>query len=151
MTERLLEVGNKVIATLCKSEALSDLTARYLPTQLLVIKLDVTHRDNIRAAFDQAAATFGRIDVVLNNAGVNVTGEVKSTGQADARDVFDVNFWGAAHVSQEAVRVFREVNRPIGGRLLQVSSRVGLVGRAACGFYCASYVRCRMLVSVRSC
>ena len=138
MTEHLLKIGNKVVATLRKPEVLSDLTARYPPTQLLVVKVDVTSNADITTAFAKAEEVFGRIDVVFNNAGVCIAGEVESVDEADARDMFDVNFWGAASVTKEAVRFFREVNKPMGGRLLQVSSRLGFVGQAVCGFYSAS-------------
>ena len=140
MTEYQLELGNKVVAALRKPEALSDLTARYPPTQLLVVKVDVTNSTDVAAAFTKAEDVFGRIDVVFNNAGVHLTGEVESVDEADARNTFEVNFWGAARVTKEAVRFFREVNKPLGGILLQVSSKVGLVGSAALGFYSASYV-----------
>ena len=138
MTEHLLKIGNKVVATLRKPEVLSDLTARYPPTQLLVVRVDVTSNADIATAFAKAEEVFGRIDVVFNNAGVSISGEVESLNEVDARDMFDVNFWGAASVTKEAVRFFREVNKPMGGRLLQVSSRLGLVGYAVCGFYSAS-------------
>lgn len=77
---------------------------------------------------------------MFNNAGVTLTSEIEFTDEADAREMFDVNFWGVAYVSQEAVRFFREVNKPMGGRLLQVSSQLGLLGVPANGFYSASYV-----------
>jgi NAD(P)-dependent dehydrogenase (short-subunit alcohol dehydrogenase family) len=138
VTEHLLKVGNKVVATLRRPQALSDLQARYPATQLIVVKADVTEPAEITAAFAKAQEVFGRIDVVFNNAGVVMSSEVESADEAAARRVFDVNFWAAARVSTEAVRFFREVNRPMGGRLLQVSSRVGLVGGAVNGFYSAS-------------
>ena len=138
MTEHLLRIGNKVVAALRKPEVLSDLTACYPPTQLLVVRVDVTSNADIATAFAKAEEVFGRIDVVFNNAGVSISGEVESLNEVDARDMFDVNFWGAASVTKEAVRFFREVNKPMGGRLLQVSSRLGLVGYAVCGFYSAS-------------
>lgn len=140
MTEYLLKTGNKVVATLRKPEAISDLTARYPSTQLLVVKVDVTNKADITAAFSKVEEVFGRIDVVFNNAGASFAAEIESIDEADARDMFEVNFWGAARVTQEAVRFFREVNKPVGGRLLQVSSRLGLIGVAANGFYSASYV-----------
>ncbi|KIJ64081.1 hypothetical protein HYDPIDRAFT_91317 [Hydnomerulius pinastri MD-312] len=138
MAEHLLKQGTKVIATLRKPEALADLANHYPPTQLLVVKVDVANTEEITAAFAKAEEVFGRIDVVFNNAGQAITGEVESMSEKDARELFDTNFWGAAHVSREAVRFFREVNKPVGGRLFQVSSRLGLVGRAACGYYSAS-------------
>ena len=139
MTEYLLKLGHKVVATLRKPVAVSDLATRYPPTQLLVVKVDVTDEADITAAFAKAEEVFGRIDVVFNNAGISIAGEVESVDEADARDLLDVNFWGAVRVTKEAVRFFREVNKPIGGRLLQVSSGV-LEGRAAGGFYLASFV-----------
>jgi NADP-dependent 3-hydroxy acid dehydrogenase YdfG len=140
MTEYLLKIGHKVVATLRKPEAISDLATRYPPTQLLVVKVDVTNEADITAAFAKAKEVFGRIDVVFNNAGISIVGEVESVDEADARDLLDVNFWGAVRVTKEALRFFREVNKPVGGRLLQVSSGV-LEGRAAGGFYVASFVR----------
>ncbi|OCH92091.1 hypothetical protein OBBRIDRAFT_824919 [Obba rivulosa] len=67
--------------------------------------------------------------------------EVESaTGKEDSvRDLFQVNFWGATHVTQAAVKFFREVNKPgVGGRLLQVSSIAGIEGIPALGFYNAT-------------
>jgi NAD(P)-dependent dehydrogenase (short-subunit alcohol dehydrogenase family) len=138
MTEYLLKQGHKVVATLRKPEVLSDLVSQYPPTQLVVVKVDVTQNAAIAAAFNKAQEAFGRIDVVFNNAGQMITAEVEAVNEADARGLFDINFWGAAQVSREAVRFFREVNNPRGGRLLQVSSGLGLVGQTACAFYCAS-------------
>ncbi|KAG1828597.1 NAD(P)-binding protein [Suillus subalutaceus] len=137
MTELLLNKGDKVIATLRHLDALSDLSAQF-PSQLLVIQLDVTNSAEVSAAFARAKEAFGRIDVVFNNAGQCVAGELESVSEEEARQMFEVNFWGAMHVSKEAVKFFREVNKPIGGRLLQVSSRLGLVGGPATAFYSAS-------------
>ncbi|KAG2142958.1 NAD(P)-binding protein [Suillus clintonianus] len=137
VTELLLNKGAKVIATLRQLDALSDLSAQF-PSQLLVIQLDVTNSAGVTAAFAKAKEVFGRIDVVLNNAGQCVIGEMESVSEEGARQMFEVNFWGAMHVSKEAVKFFREVNNPIGGRLLQVSSRLGLVGGPATAFYSAS-------------
>ncbi|KAG1842889.1 NAD(P)-binding protein [Suillus subalutaceus] len=132
MTELLLNKGDKVIATLRHLDALSDLSAQF-PSQLLVIQLDVTNSAEVSAAFARAKEAFGRIDVVFNNAGQCVAGELESVSEEEARQMFEVNFWGAMHVSKEAVKFFREVNKPIGGRLL------GLVGGPATAFYTPAY------------
>ncbi|KAF9235948.1 NAD(P)-binding protein [Melanogaster broomeanus] len=137
-TEYLLTQGHKVIATLRKPEVLSDLVSQYPPTQLVVVKVDVTKTADIVTAFSKAQEAFGRVDVVFNNAGQMIVGEVESIDEEDARGLFDINFWGAVQVSKEAVRFFREVNNPQGGRLLQVSSGLGLVGQEACSIYTAS-------------
>ncbi|KIJ60909.1 hypothetical protein HYDPIDRAFT_31787 [Hydnomerulius pinastri MD-312] len=138
MVELLLKKGDKVAATLRKPDALSDLASTYPSSQLILLKLDVTQSSEVSSAFVKAHETFGRIDVVFNNAGQNVLGEVESLPEDEARRLFDVNFWGAANVTKEAVRVFRELNSPAGGRLLQVSSRLGIVGGPASGYYSAS-------------
>ena len=68
-----------------------------------------------------------------------------------ARELFDVNFWGAVNVSREAVRFFREVNNPQGGLLLQASSAGGIESLSALPYYCASKhggLPARMIVRV---
>ncbi|KJA14793.1 hypothetical protein HYPSUDRAFT_220327 [Hypholoma sublateritium FD-334 SS-4] len=135
VVEYTLARGESVVATLRKPQALDDLVSKYPATQLLVLPLDVISPPAITAAFSAAIAKFGRIDVVYNNAGFAEIAEVEGTPDADARYVFEVNFWGATNVSREAVRVFRDVNAPRGGRLLQVSSVVGLKATPGMGFY----------------
>lgn len=138
MTELLLKNGNKVVATLRRTEALSDLVAQYRPSQLLVVQMDVTKSSEVAAAFAKAEEVFGRVDVVFNNAGTCIHGEMESLSDEQARQIFEVNFWGASNVTREAIRMFREVNKPIGGRLLQVSSSLGLYGRGGASYYSAS-------------
>ncbi|EGN94408.1 hypothetical protein SERLA73DRAFT_125910 [Serpula lacrymans var. lacrymans S7.3] len=138
MTEHLLNKGDIVIATLRKPSALSDLSSKYPATRLLVLKLDVTDQNDITAAFEKARTVYGRIDVVFNNAGVVLVSEIEGTSDEAARSNFEVNFWGAANVSKKAVEFFREVNKPKGGRLLQVTSGCGIKGHPGVAFYSAS-------------
>ncbi|KAG2746904.1 NAD(P)-binding protein [Suillus brevipes Sb2] len=138
MTELLLKNGNKVVATLRRKEVLSDLAEQYPSSQLLIIQMDVVKTSEVAAAFAKAKEVFGRVDVVFNNAGIAILGEMESMSDQDAHQIFEVNFWGASNVTREAIRTFREVNKPIGGRLLQVSSSLGLRGRAAASYYSAS-------------
>jgi NAD(P)-dependent dehydrogenase (short-subunit alcohol dehydrogenase family) len=138
MTELLLKNGNKVVATLRRKEVLSDLAEQYPSSQLLIIQMDVVKTSEVAAAFAKAKEVFGRVDVVFNNAGIAILGEMESMSDQDARQIFEVNFWGASNVMREAIRTFREVNKPTGGRLLQVSSSLGLRGRAAASYYSAS-------------
>ncbi|KAI0667103.1 NAD-P-binding protein [Trametes maxima] len=132
---QLLNAGEKVVATLRKPEVLADLTKKYPVDRLRVIKLDVTKPAEIKAAFAAAKAAFGRIDVVFNNAGYVAIGESEGFPDDVARPLFEVNFWGAVHVSQEAVRFFREENKPQGGLLLQNSAMVGVAGVPVISFY----------------
>ncbi|KAH9840864.1 uncharacterized protein C8Q71DRAFT_741872 [Rhodofomes roseus] len=138
MTELVLEKGDIVIATLRKPEVLADLTAKYSSDKLLIVKLDVSKPEEVKVAFAEAVAKFGRIDVVYNNAGFGILAEVEGTPEEQARAMFDVNFFGAANVSKEAVRVFRDVNQPQGGRLLQMSSMAVYGNSPGIGYYGAS-------------
>ena len=138
MARYALARGDRVVATLRNPEVLNDFAAQYNPAQLLVLRLDVSKPDEIKPAFAKAKEVFGHIDVVFNNAGYVILGEVEAIPDEAARALFDVNFWGAVHVSQEAVRFFREENKPQGGRLIQNSATVGLAATPTMGFYCAA-------------
>ncbi|KAI0820889.1 NAD-P-binding protein [Trametes gibbosa] len=133
-----LEAGDKVVATLRKPAALDDLAAKYPASRLRVVQLDVTQPAQINSAFEQAKAAFGRVDIVFNNAGYVAVGESEAMPDEVARPLLEVNFWGAVHVSQRAVRFFREENTPRGGLLLQNSSMFGLGGCPASSFYSAA-------------
>ncbi|KAI1782597.1 hypothetical protein LXA43DRAFT_855575, partial [Ganoderma leucocontextum] len=78
--------------------------------QLLVLRLDVPKPGEIKDDFSQAKAAFGRINIALNNARYAIAGEVEGVQDEAARTMFEVNFGGAVHVSQEAIRFFREEN-----------------------------------------
>ncbi|OJT07814.1 hypothetical protein TRAPUB_1297 [Trametes pubescens] len=138
LTELILKNGEKVVATARRPHALADLAVQYPTSQLLVVQLDVNDWQQIPAAFAQAQAAFGRLDVVVNNAAWGVLDEVESMPDSDVRAMFETNVWGAANVSREAVRFFREVNVPACGRLLQISSLAGFCGGPSLGYYAAS-------------
>ncbi|KAL4073199.1 hypothetical protein V8B97DRAFT_196290 [Scleroderma yunnanense] len=137
VTELALLKGDKVIATLRKPDVLADLAIKY-PDTLLVLRLDVTQPEEVTNAFSAARERFGRIDVVLSNAGYGMISEIEGTGDKNARNVFEVNFWGASYVGREAIRFFREENQPAGGRLIQVSSLSGIKSSPGSAWYCAS-------------
>lgn len=139
LVELVLAKGEIVVATARRTAPLDDLKAAYPASRLLVLKLDVSKPAEITAAFAQAKEAFGRLDVVVNNAGWGTFGEVESVVDADARAMFDTNFWGAVDVSRAALAFFRDVNAPgVGGRLVQISSCCGVVGLPGQAFYCAS-------------
>ncbi|KAJ7164725.1 NAD(P)-binding protein [Mycena crocata] len=138
LAQKALSKGEKVVATLRKPQAISDWAAEYNKEQLLVLKVDVSKEEDVTAAFVAAKNTFGRIDVVFNNAGYAVLGEVEGTSEEVARPLFEVNFWGAVNVAKQAISFFRDVNSPSGGILLNVSSMFGVYSPPAAGFYAAS-------------
>ncbi|KAH7921105.1 NAD(P)-binding protein [Leucogyrophana mollusca] len=139
MAERVLSKGDIAVATLRKPEALDDLASQYPKDKLLILKLDVTNQTDIDSAFAKTKEAFGRIDVVFNNAGFGVAGEIEGTPVDAARGMFDVNFWGASNVSRAAVNFFRQVNGPgVGGTILQISSVSGFAAPPCFGYYSAS-------------
>ena len=138
MTKCVLKNGSIAVATLRTPSNLDALRAEYSSDKLFIIKLDVTKPEEIASAFKQVKEKLGRIDYVFNNAGYAVVGEVEGVKEADARAMFEVNFWGAMNVTKEALEFFREVNKPQGGYLLNVSSSVGLVAKPPTGWYTAS-------------
>ncbi|KAH7923306.1 NAD(P)-binding protein [Leucogyrophana mollusca] len=138
MAKLALARGDVVVATARKPELLTDLSAKHAD-KLVVIQLDVTSDEQIASAFAQGKSAFGRIDIVYNNAGQGVLGEVESMPEVMARNLFEVNFWGVVNVSKEAVRFFREENPSgVGGILLQSSSILGVEACACVPYYSAS-------------
>lgn len=139
-TEFLLDQGEIVIATARRPSTLDELVQKYSPDRLLVLKLDITNPEEVSTAFVQAKQAFGRIDVVVNNAGTSIAlGEVESQDEEVGRTVIETNFWGTLRVTKEAIKFFRESNPPgVGGRLLQISSYFGVVGGPGPGYYVAS-------------
>ncbi|KAH7929165.1 NAD(P)-binding protein [Leucogyrophana mollusca] len=138
MVEVALASGDIVVATARKPEALAHLSAHHTTNELLVIQLDVTKHEQVAAAFAQAKNAFGRVDIVYNNAGQAVLGEIECVPDDLARALFDINFWGAVNVSREAVRFFREENPSgRGGTLLQTSSVLAIRGIACLSYYSA--------------
>ena len=139
IVEIALKNGEKVIATLRRTSDLDDLKIKYSASQLLISQLDVTKPDDIARVFHQAKEAFGKVDVVVNNAGFMTVDEVEDTPDDVARNMFEVNFWGAANVNREAVRFFREENAPgTDGWLLNISSIVGVQPVPVIGYYSAS-------------
>jgi NAD(P)-dependent dehydrogenase (short-subunit alcohol dehydrogenase family) len=130
------------VATARNIDSLKDLTSIYPSTRLLPLKLDVLNNEDIKRAFASAIEHFGRIDIVYSNSGIATLGEVESVPDEMARNQFEINFWGASNVAKEAVRIFRDVNKPSGGRLLVASSIAGVNAFPAGGFYSATYVLC---------
>ncbi|KAJ7312986.1 hypothetical protein DFH08DRAFT_927083 [Mycena albidolilacea] len=134
VTEYLLAEGHNVVAAVRKPESMGALKAKY-GARILVVKVNVQNQEDVDAAYTQAKEHFGRIDVVYNNAGYSAVGEVEAVPMAEAKDMFETNFFGATRVSLAAVKFFREVNKPIGGRLIQASSIYGIIPSGASGFY----------------
>jgi NAD(P)-dependent dehydrogenase (short-subunit alcohol dehydrogenase family) len=129
-----LERGDRVAATARDLSSLDDLVQKY-GDALLPIQLDVTDRDADFAAVRTAHERFGRLDVVVNNAGYGQFGFVEELSEEDFRAQLETNVFGAMWVTQAALPILREQGS---GHILQVSSIGGISAFAGIGAYHAS-------------
>ena len=129
-----LERGDKVAATARNTASLDDLVAKY-GDAILPLKLDVNDRAADFAAVKEAHDHFGRLDIVVNNAGYGQFGFVEEVSEQDVRDQFETNVFGALWVTQAALPYLREQRS---GHIIQVSSIGGIVAFPNVGIYHAS-------------
>jgi NAD(P)-dependent dehydrogenase (short-subunit alcohol dehydrogenase family) len=129
-----LERGESVAATARDTDTLDDLADRY-GDRFVPLQLDVTDRAAVFAAVTAAHDHFGRLDVVVNNAGYGQFGMVEELSEADARDQIETNLFGALWVTQAALPYLREQGS---GHILQVSSIGGISAFPNIGMYHAS-------------
>lgn len=129
-----LERGDKVAATARNTASLDDLAQKY-GDALLPIELDVTDRDADFAAVRRAHDHFGRLDIVVNNAGYGHFGFIEELSERDARDQLETNVFGALWVTQAALPYLREQGS---GHIIQVSSIGGISAFPLVGIYHAS-------------
>jgi len=132
--EAALERGDTVAATARDTSTLDGLVQQF-GDRVLRLRLDVTDRDAVFAAVAQAHDHFGRLDVVVNNAGYGQFGMVEEVSEAEARAQFDTNVFGALWVTQAALPYLRAQGS---GRILQVSSIGGISAFPNIGIYNAS-------------
>jgi NAD(P)-dependent dehydrogenase (short-subunit alcohol dehydrogenase family) len=129
-----LERGDRVAATARDTATLDDVAARF-GDALLPITLDVTDHDGDFAAVKQAHDHFGRLDIVVNNAGYGQFGFIEELSEAEARDQLETNLFGALWVTQAALPFLREQRS---GHIIQVSSIGGITAFQNVGIYHAS-------------
>ena len=129
-----LERGDSVAATARDTSTLDDLAGRF-GDAILPLKLDVTDRDAVVAAVKDAHDRFGRLDVVVNNAGYGQFGMIEELTEAEAREQIETNVFGALWVTQAALPYLREQGS---GHILQVSSIGGISAFPNIGIYNAS-------------
>jgi len=132
--EAALAAGDRVAATARDTSSLKDLAAEY-GDAILPIELDVTDHKAAFAAVRQAHDRFGRLDVIVNNAGYGVSGAIEELTEEQARRQIEVNLFGALWVTQAALPILREQGA---GWIVQVSSIGGLAAFPLTGIYHAS-------------
>lgn len=124
LAEAVLAVGDRLVATARRPEQLADLVSRY-GDQVRTVALDVTDPAAAHHAVGAAVDAFGRLDVVVNNAGYANSAPIEEMAEEDFRAQFEANFFGVVHVTRAALPVLRAQRA---GTFLQFSSLGGRVG-----------------------
>ena len=124
--------GDSVVATVRRTDGLSDLEQS---DRVHVVALEVTDASQREAAVDEALERFGRIDVLVNNAGRTQVGAVEETTDAELRDLFDLHFFAPAALTRAVLPHMRRQGR---GAIVQMSSVGGQVTAPGFSAYCAT-------------
>lgn len=124
IVEAALKAGDKVVATARKPEQLQELVDRY-GEHVRAIGLDVTNPESAAGAVQAAIEVFGRIDVLVNNAGYGDIASVEDVTLDDFRAQIDTNFYGVVHMTKAVLPVMREQGE---GHIIQISSLGGRMG-----------------------
>ncbi|TCC96554.1 oxidoreductase [Pedobacter hiemivivus] len=134
LTEAVLATGSKVVATARKPEHLKDLIERF-PDQILAISLDVSDKTQIHTAVAKAVKHFGKIDVLVNNAGFGITGAAEAFTDEEVRSQLEVNLYAPIEITRAILPIMRKQRS---GHILQISSIGGRVGNAGLSMYQAA-------------
>ena len=132
--ESALQRGDQVAATSRKPEALAELKEKHA-SLILPLKMNTTDRQGVQQAVEQARQHFGRLDVLVNNAGFGTFGAVEELSEQQLRQQFEVNVFGTFHVTQAALPIMREQGS---GHILQISSVSGVATFPYQGAYASS-------------
>lgn len=129
--EAALKRGDRVAATARKTDSLTGLKEKY-GERVLTLELDVTKPGQAKTAIDAAYAYFGRLDIVLNNAGYSLVGTIEEASTEDVKAMYETNVFGPLAVIQAALPLLREQGY---GHILGTSSGLGHVTLPVIGYY----------------
>lgn len=129
-----IKAGYKVVVTARNPETLSDLK-NLNKENVLALPLDVTDSNQVNDAVLKSVETFGRIDVLVNNAGIGYFSSVEESLQEETRKMFEVNFWGLMDMTNAVLPIMRNQKS---GHIINFSSVGGLVSFPSLGYYHAT-------------
>lgn len=133
-TQAALERGDQVVATARKLESISDFKEKY-GDQVLTLELDVTNPDQVNEAVKKAHEHFGKLDIVLNNAGYSLVGTIEEATADEIRALYETNIIGPVSVIQAALPILRKQGF---GHILGTSSNIGHFTLPVLGYYSSS-------------
>ena len=134
LASAVLARGYRAVVTARDPDSVRALAEPY-GNRALTLALDVTDAHEVRAAVDVAQLTMGRIDVLVNNAGIGYFGAIEESDDAEVRRMFEVNVFGLAHVTQAVLPGMRKQRH---GHIVNISSIGGIRAFPAVGFYNAT-------------
>jgi len=134
LAEAAVAAGDVVVGAARSPDRLDDLAAAH-PGQVHAMMLDVTDTGRCAAVVEHVAARFGRIDVLVNNAGRTQVGAVEETTEGELRALFDLHFFGPAALTRAVLPHMRRIGR---GAVVQMSSMGGQVTAPGFSAYCAT-------------
>jgi NAD(P)-dependent dehydrogenase (short-subunit alcohol dehydrogenase family) len=130
-----LSAGDHVVATGRNVDKVSKALRDVASDRLAVVQLDVADQIQAKAAVDKAIKAFGRIDVLVNNAGYSLLGNFEELTIAEIDGLMSTNLYGVIHVMRAVLPVMRKQRS---GHIINVSSLAGIMGFKHCGAYAAS-------------
>lgn len=134
LAQRVLEHGHRAAVTARSVAQVEDLAAAH-PAACLALALDVTDGTQTAAAVARADAHFGRVDVLVNNAGYGYLAAIEEGDEKEVRAMFETNFFGLVALTRQVLPGMRRRRR---GHIVNISSVGGLVGNPASGYYNAT-------------
>ncbi len=134
LAESVIENGDFVIGTYRNQSQVNEFNTKYAGKAHSIL-LDITSEQNIEKSVSKIISEFGKIDVLVNNAGIGFAGAVEETSMKEVKDVFDANFFGTLKITQTVLPYMRKAKS---GNIVQISSHGGVKAFAGFGIYNAS-------------
>jgi len=132
--QSVIEKGDFVIGTFRTQSQVEDFNKQHKENGF-AIKLDISNETEIDKTVESIISKFGRIDVLVNNAGIGFAGAIEETSTQEVRQVFEVNFFGTLKLTQAVLPFMRKEKK---GHIIQISSHAGIKASAGFGIYNAS-------------
>ncbi len=134
LANKALEKGCKVVATARDTEKLIDLKSSF-GDLVSIVRLDVTDKGQVASAIESAIKTFGRIDVLVNNAGYGLVGALEEYSEEEMHKNFNTNFWAAINIIRKVLPVMREQKS---GHIINISAGAAIMNETGFSIYAAS-------------
>ena len=134
LAQKILEQGGYVVGTLRNQSQMAEFEA-LAPERAVAIEMDITNPAQVKAGVEEAIATFGKIDVLANNAGHGLVGAIEETSDEETRRMLDTNFMGSLRVIRA---VLPQMRRQQSGHIINYSAIGGFTGFPGLGVYSAA-------------